>query len=405
MNAPIASVAAKPLAQAGVALQFDSDRLDKHLDEAGIDVLIASSKHNIQYLLGGYRFFFFDTQDAGGLSRYLPLFLYFKGQPERSTYIGHRMETWERDLGTIHAPEIDATSTGSEDAMRRAAGHLPTGNGKALRIGVERAFLPADAEGQLREALPHATIVDATIPLERLRARKSAAELECLRQASERVVDSMLAVIAAHGAGATKREIAEALRVEEVNRGLVFDYCLIAAGSSHNRAPSDQVWREGDVLSLDSGGNYRGYIGDVARMGLLGEPDQELKDLLAEVDAIQMATRVPIRAGTMGREVYAAAEAAIRKAPNAKEIHFAAHGMGLIPHEAPRLSTRAPIPYPAEGAEKPLEMGMVISIETAIHHPRRGFIKLEDTVAVTDMGCEGFGDHGRGWNQGGVAAK
>jgi Xaa-Pro aminopeptidase len=315
------------------------------------------------------------------------------------------METWERDLGTIHAPEIEASSSGSEDAMRRAVAHLPTGNGKALRIGVERAFLPADAEGQLRQALPHADIVDATVPLERLRARKSPAELENLRQASERVVDSMLAVIAAHGAGATKHEIAEALRVEEVKRGLVFDYCLIAAGASHNRAPSDQVWREGDVLSVDSGGNYRGYIGDVARMGILGEPDQELKDLLAEIDAIQMATRVPIRAGAMGREVYAAAEAAIRKAPHQKEVHFAAHGMGLIPHEAPRLSTRAPIPYPAEGAEKPLESGMVISIETAIHHPKRGFIKLEDTVAVTEAGCEGFGDHGRGWNRGGVSAK
>ena len=122
--------------------------------------------------------------------------------------------------------------------MRRAVAHLPKGNGKTFRIGVERAFLPADAEGQLRQALPHVDVVDATIPLERLRARKSQAELDCLRQASERVVDSMLAVIAAHGAGATKLEIAEALRVEEVKRGLVFDYCLIAAGSSHNRAPS-----------------------------------------------------------------------------------------------------------------------------------------------------------------------
>jgi Xaa-Pro aminopeptidase len=41
---------------------------------------------------------------------------------------------------------------------------------------------------------------------------------------------------------------------------------------------------------------------------------------------------------------------------------------------------------------------MVISIETAILHPKRGFIKLEDTVAVTESGWEGFGDDGRGWN-------
>ena len=31
-------------------------------------------------------------------------------------------------------------------------------------------------------------------------------------------------------------------------------------------------------------------------------------------------------------------------------------------------------------------------------HPTRGFIKLEDTVAVTDYGYEMFGERGRGWN-------
>ena len=62
-------------------------------------------------------------------------------------------------------------------------------------------------------------------------------------------------------------------------------------------------------------------------------------------------------------------------------------------------------PTGAPSSARPLEAGMVISIETAIHHPRRGFIKLEDTVAVTPDGCEGFGDHGRGWNRGGTAIR
>jgi Xaa-Pro aminopeptidase len=372
---------------------------------AGIDVLLASSKHNIQYLLGGYRFFFFEAQDAAGLSRYLPLFVYFKGDPERSAYVGNRMETWEEENGAIPVPEIEAASSGTEDAMRRA-GRIVARSGKApRRIGVERAFLPADAESALRQAFPNAEIVDAQIPLERLRAVKSGHELELLRKASERVIDSMLAVIASHGPGTTKKELAEALRREEVQRGLDFEYCLVACGASLNRAPSDQAWQDGEVLSLDSGGKYDGYIGDLARMGVLGEPDQELIDLLAEVEAVQQATRVPIRAGAMGKVVYQAAEEAIRKSPSRTLIHFAAHGMGLIPHEAPRLSAKAPVPYPAEGAENPLEAGMVISIETAIHHPRRGFIKLEDTVAVTREGCEGFGDHGRGWNRGGVAPR
>jgi hypothetical protein len=36
-------------------------------------------------------------------------------------------------------------------------------------------------------------------------------------------------------------------------------------------------------------------------------------------------------------------------------------------------------------------------------HPSRGFIKLEDTVAVTANGYEMFGQRGRGWNRGGTA--
>ena len=38
---------------------------------------------------------------------------------------------------------------------------------------------------------------------------------------------------------------------------------------------------------------------------------------------------------------------------------------------------------------------MMISIETDIRHPEVGYVKLEDTVVVTDKGCEGLGDEGR----------
>jgi hypothetical protein len=58
---------------AAPTLPFDSNHLDALLENAGIDILIVTSKHNIQYLLGGYRFFFFDQFDALGIARYLPI--------------------------------------------------------------------------------------------------------------------------------------------------------------------------------------------------------------------------------------------------------------------------------------------------------------------------------------------
>jgi Xaa-Pro aminopeptidase len=245
--------------------------------------------------------------------------------------------------------------------------------------------------------------VEAQLPLERLRAVKTPQELESLRIASDLVVDSMLAVIAGARPGVTKRELVEALRREEVNRGLTFEYCLITAGTSLNRAPSGQILREGDVLSLDSGGNFNGYIGDLCRMAIFGEPDAELEELLGEVDAIQQAARRPIRPGARGGDIYAAAEELTRASPHGNSLEFVAHGMGLISHEAPRLTNSGPVPYPAYDADLPLQKGMVLSIETTILHPRRGFIKLEDTVAVTESGWEGFGDRARGWNRCGAS--
>lgn len=379
---------------------FDASLLDALMERAGLDVLLVSSKHNLQYMLGGYKFFFFEHFDAIGVSRYLPLLIYPKGRADASVYIGNPMESYERELGKFWMPSIETATWTSLDAIEHALTQLKRLALNDAKIGAELAFLPADAYAALRSALPGCEIRDAQATLERLRARKTAAELAMLREASERVVGSMLAVFGGHGPGTTKLELVSALRREETERDLSFEYCLITAGASHNRAASEAAWDSGHILSLDSGGNYHGYIGDLCRMAVMGQPDAEIVDLLGEIDAIQQAARRPIRHGARGADIFAAAETALSGSPNANLIHFVAHGMGLISHEAPRLTSRGPVPYVGDDAELPLQSGMVLSIETTLPHPRRGFIKLEDTVAVTENGYEAFGDNGRGWNQG-----
>lgn len=385
------------------AIPFDAARLDRLMEEAGIDVLLATSKHNVQYLLGGHRAFFFDYMDAMGLSRYLPVFVYPKGKPDKAAYFGHRLENFQVQNEPFWVSETQASSSGSIDVMQKAIDYVRKSGLPAGRIGAELAFLPVDSGAALRNGFPDSKIEDAVFVLERLRVIKSPDELAKLRIASNAVIDSMMTVIASHDPGATKRELTEALRREETNRGLTFEYCLITAGRSLNRAPSEQRWDKGDILSLDSGGNYHGYIGDVCRMAIHGEPDAELEDLLAEIETIQRAAMKPMRSGVMGGEIYAAAEPLVRQSKQHNHMHFLAHGMGLVSHEAPRLTASGPVPYDAYDATRPLETGMVVSVETTLQHPQRGFIKLEDTVVVGDKGFEIYGEGGRGWNRGGTA--
>src|SRR3954452_2755186 len=234
--------------------------------------------------------------------------------------------------------------------MKTATHYLRKTGFANKRICIETTFMPLDAGTALKSAMPDSEIKDALVVLERQRLRKSPEELAMLKTASEKVIDAMMATIAQSGPGATKAEITETLRREEVNRGLTFEYCLIAAGPSHNRAPSSQRWEKGDVLSVDSGGNYHGYIGDLARMAILGEPDAELEDLLGEIETIQRAAFKPIRAGAMGGEIYAAGEGVIAKSKLHNNMEFLAHGMGLVSHEAPHLTNNGPVPYTDEDA-------------------------------------------------------
>lgn len=381
---------------------FDTDLLDRLMDAARLDVLLVSSKHNVQYLLGGYQAFFYGHCDAGGISRYLPILIYPKGAPQNAVYVGASMEAHQIAIEPLWIADVQMESAGTigaTGAMTQAIAHLRRLGLLGKRIGVELAFLPADAALALISATAQDRVTDAFFVLERLRARKTGDEIELLRQASDRVVASMVATVANTRPGMTKQDFSEALRREETERDLVFEYCLVTAGASFNRAPSQQILQAGDVMSIDSGGNYRGYVGDLARMAILGQPDEELKDLLAEIESIQQATIGLVKPGLIGGDIYARAEAELATTPNRRHLDFLAHGMGLIPHEAPRLTDTGPLPYPAEDAGRPLESGLVLSIETTMKHPRRGFIKLEDTVVVTDDGFEILGNSARGWNQ------
>jgi Xaa-Pro aminopeptidase len=386
------------------AIPFDAARLDRLMEEAGIELLIATSKHNVQYLTGGHRAFFFDYMDAMGLSRYLPVFVYPKGQPDKAAFFGHRLEGFQTQNDPLWVGETQTNSSGSLDVIAKAVAHIHKSGVPAKHIGAEMSFLPVDSGAALRAAFTDSEMIDALFVLERLRSIKSADELAKLKIASEAVIESMTAVIASHGPGTTKRELTEALRREETNRGLTFEYLLITAGTSLNRAPSEQPWGKGDILSLDSGGNFHGYIGDLCRMAIHGEPDGELVEMLDEIEMIQRAAMKPIKAGVMGGEIYAAADPLVRKSKQHNYMHFLAHGMGLVSHEAPRLTASGPVPYDAYDATRPLESGMVVSVETTLAHPQRGFIKLEDTVVVTDQGFDIYGEGARGWNRGGTAA-
>src|SRR5258708_38545163 len=127
------------------AIPFDPNKLDLLMEEAGIDVLLATSKHNVQYLLGAERAIFFDYMDALGVSRYLPIVIYPKGRPDKAAFIGHRLETHQRAVAPPWVPDARTAPSGPLDALPLAADAIPTAGVPRKRLGVQLPFLPMGA--------------------------------------------------------------------------------------------------------------------------------------------------------------------------------------------------------------------------------------------------------------------
>jgi Xaa-Pro aminopeptidase len=375
---------------------FDASKLDRLLDEESIDVVVATSRHNVRYLLGSYSHFHRNF-DAIGADRYLPAVGYRRGEPDEAFAIGAPVDRAQHELAPPWVPTLLDTAQSAQETALLVAERLRGQGLTHATVAIEGSFAPHRFVAELQGALPGLRLVEAAGALEALRAVKRPEELALLREAADAIVAAMAAAAGTAGPGTTKREIAERLRAQEEARGVAFDYCLAAMGTSMNRAPSDQAWRVGEVLSLDSGGEREGYIGDLCRMAVLGAPTTEAAEVLEEVRAIQDAARAAIGPGRLGREIGERADEQRRASPHAEVIDVVAHGMGLVSHEPPRLDPTAPARRAATHHDRPLEPGMVLSIETTARVEDVGFVKLEDTVVVTQDGWDAYGDDHRDW--------
>ncbi len=250
------------------------------------------------------------------------------------------------------------------------------------------SFLPVDAADVLRRELPNCQLVEAMRPLEKLRSIKTAAELEILREASERVVASMMDAVNHTRPGHSKREIIEHLRQAELSRDMIFEYALVTMGNEPQPGAVRATSRAAAISShWISGGNYRGYIGDLCRMAVHGAPDGELVDLLGgnrpdpaggpRSDPRRSHRRRYLRCRERSACAVSSRQAhALRRpwhghrqprsaAPDGERTH------SLLPPTTPMRRSR-----PAWSSR----------LKPRCLTTRRGFIKLEDTIAVTPDG-------------------
>ena len=224
---------------------YDEEKLARLMEEAGVDLILAHTPHNVRYLTGGYYFHFRERVAAIGPSQYLPFVGIPRDNPGNAFQVAWRVEASPRNEVDTWIPEVIYTKArGTVGAAETAAEAIRKRGLDQGTIAVERAFMPVDAMEALARELRGASFVDSLWVLEELRAVKREDELEIFRRAANADSEAIQAGFQEGARGVTTRRIEQRVEEEMVRRGLHFHYAFTAAGPGMRREPSDKSGSE-----------------------------------------------------------------------------------------------------------------------------------------------------------------
>ena len=259
-----------------------------------------------------------------------------------------------------------------------------------IRVGVEPGRLRFLELRLLEEAAPEAHFLSAEDCLSELRMYKDANELKCMRRAVEIAQRALAETLPVVRDGISERELAAELILQLFRNGsdaeVPFTPIVSAGPNSANphATPTDRQLARGDLLVIDWGASYQGYISDLTRTFAIEEVEQEFVKVAGIVEASNAAGRAAARPGISAGKVDQAAREVITKAGYGEYFtHRTGHGIGIEGHEPP---------YIRQDNLLPLAPGMTFTVEPGIYLPGRGGVRIEDDMLITEDGAQSLSD-------------
>ncbi len=278
-------------------------------------------------------------------------------------------------------PWLDAD--GPDAALRAAldAAIDPALRGKPL--GIEHRVMRVMELRALEQALPGVQTSDATRILANMRMVKDADELTAMAEAARIVEVALHETITKIRPGMTERQLssicADAIAAAG-GEGESFPNIIASGPNSANphHINSDRAFQPGDLIIIDCGAIYQGYLSDITRTVALGDPGIEARRIYELVLAANIAGRAAVCPNITGERIDQAAREVITDGGYGERfIHRTGHGLGLEVHELPNIMS---------GSVDPLPAGVTFTIEPGIYVPGLGGVRIEDDVVVATDG-------------------
>ncbi|HUL36679.1 MAG TPA: Xaa-Pro peptidase family protein [Thermodesulfobacteriota bacterium] len=285
------------------------------------------------------------------------------------------------------------------------------------RLGLELDVLPVKEYFKFQELFPGMNFMDASTILREARKIKSRFEIDLMGKAGEigkrayqearKILKEGMTEIEFGGLleAAAKRYGHEGLlRVRSLNYqaytwhvlsgltgGIVSQSDSPMGGLGLSPAfpvgASLKVMKAHEPILVDFGTCYHGYQADETRMFSIGKMKQRFIDAYEACREIHNAALEETRPGADCEAIFAKTLKLAEKlgykesylGPPGLQTRFVGHGIGLELNE---------LPFIAQGQSYPLEEGMTFAVEPKIVFPGEGSAGVENTVVVTEKGCE-----------------
>lgn len=339
-------------------------KLRDMLRSAGCSSMLVTNTSNVRYLTGftGEDSFLVISSDEEILI----------SDPRFEQQIGEQcpgMDSWIRQPGELTWDVV------CDQLKRRALTDLV----------VESADLSVERFDQLLEQSSVGRLEKGRVQVEQLRQIKDTHEVQLIRRAVDIAERAFRCVQAQLSEAQTELEIAHELDrlIRKLGGGGCSFPTIVAVGARaalpHAWPGSAQVGTSSFVL-IDWGATYQGYCSDLTRVLLNSKIPPKFMEVYGAVHSAQQAAIQAIRPGVLASEIDRVAREVIESfGMGAQFNHGLGHGIGLDVHEAPRLG---------RNQDRPLEKGMVVTVEPGVYFPGFGGVRIEDDFLVTESGCE-----------------
>ena len=221
---------------------------------------------------------------------------------------------------------------------------------------------------------------------------KNSAQIAAMKDAGRITGEALLLARDMVRPGVTTYEIDEAIRryIEKCGAkptflgygGFPASACISVNDEVIHGIPSKKrVLKEGDIVKIDTGATYRGYVGDSARTIPVGKVSEEVEKLIRVTRDSFFRGVEQVKAGNRIGDIGAAIDGLVTENGFTTVKRYVGHGVGTDMHEAPDVPN-----FGTAGRGTRLCAGMTIAIEPMVNAGREDVRELADgwTVKTAD---------------------